>query len=98
MVNINSLIGTQDNEGRVNCTDWSKLEDIKFNIGEIVYAFTAKKYLKDVEGLCAPRLNFVQTPPGEEAFWVLGSAFVSRFYTVFDYGQERIGFAEAIST
>ena len=27
--------------------------------------------------------------------WILGDVFMSRFHTVFDVGQERLGFADA---
>ncbi|EDW80653.1 uncharacterized protein Dwil_GK11645 [Drosophila willistoni] len=95
---INRLIGgfpTTSGEYVVNCNHIDRLPDISFIIGGQRFALQPRDYIirltdDDGSALCLSAFTGMDTE-----FWILGDVFIGRFYTAFDMGQLRIGFAPA---
>jgi hypothetical protein len=80
--------------------------DLIFIIGDQPLRLTAAQYTyseKDLSNnnntICylATRALSVDAENGDP-LWILGDAFMSHYYTTFDAGKRRIGFAKSISS
>ncbi|XP_047330224.1 aspartic proteinase A1-like [Impatiens glandulifera] len=83
----------QDKHSYVNCSLISSMPIVSFVIGERNFTISPKEYImKTGEGGGHDCISgFVS----RESLWVFGDIFMGRYHTVFDYGESRIGFADA---
>lgn len=75
------------------CSDMSSYPSLFFTFGNDTYEIPPEYYLINNLGTCT--LGIVSSDNlGFEGF-VLGSVFIKRYYTFFDYAGTRVGFAKA---
>jgi hypothetical protein len=79
----------------VDCDKVQDIPDITFAIDNKPYVLPGSSLVIQSAGTCLFAMMGMDFPaPGPQ--WILGDVFMRKYYTVFDYENEKVGFAEAI--
>lgn len=82
----------------ISCEKRDSLPDIVFTMNGRDFAIKPEDYLisvGEIPGLgkqCLLGFMAMDTPSGD--MWILGDVFMRKYFTVFDYGNKQVGFAE----
>jgi len=75
----------------IDCAKVSSLPDLVFNINGKAWPVPGKDLVIQSGGTCLFALMGMDIPSGPK--WILGDVFMRQYYTIFDYGGQRVGFA-----
>ncbi|XGW22851.1 hypothetical protein V3C99_005238 [Haemonchus contortus] len=89
---IQQIIGAGQS-GAIDCSTISSLPSIYFSIGGAQLEMSAQSYVnKYTDGTCTS--GFQEFPElAASNSWILGDVFIGAFYSIFDHGNRRVGFA-----
>mmetsp|Transcript_23500 Transcript_23500/g.55509 ORF Transcript_23500/g.55509 Transcript_23500/m.55509 type:complete len:209 (-) Transcript_23500:104-730(-) len=96
---IASSVGASANllgQYTIDCALVPNLPDLEFTINGKPFKVPGKDLVIQAQGMCLFALMGMDIPTGPK--WILGDVFMRQYYTIFDYGQERVGFATPISS
>ena len=81
------------------CTNMDTLPTVTVVIEGQNYILEPEDYVLEItqqgETACMNGWMSMNLPEHMEGFVILGDLFIKRYYTHFDYGQNRVGFARA---
>ncbi|XP_041050881.1 pepsin A-like [Carcharodon carcharias] len=95
---IQLMIGATEGYGglsSINCNNLPSMPDVVFTINGIDYPLTPSEYTLQDQGTCISGFDGMYLPSASGGLWILGDVFIGPYYSIFDRGNNRMGFAKS---
>ncbi|KIY49248.1 Asp-domain-containing protein [Fistulina hepatica ATCC 64428] len=95
---LNSEIGAKkswNGQYTLDCSTVPDLPDLTFYFGGYPFTLKATDYVLDIQGTCLSSFTGLDINVGGGYIWIVGDVFLRKYYTVYDLGNDAVGFAPA---
>ncbi|KAM8976708.1 gastricsin-like isoform 1-T1 [Pelodytes ibericus] len=80
----------------VNCNSVQSLPPISFTINGVQFPIPPSAYILQNNGYCSVGVEVTYLPSQNgQPFWILGDVFLRQYYSIYDMGNNQMGFAQA---
>lgn len=94
IMKIATSVGAMPNimgEYTIDCGKVASVPDLEFHINGKSFVVPGKDLVIQSAGTCLFAMMGMDIPEGPQ--WIMGDVFMRQYYTIFDYGGERVGLA-----
>jgi len=95
---INNQIGAKKNyagQYTIECDKVPSLPEFSFYFGKKEYKLNGSDYVLNAGGSCISGFMGMDFPESLADLWIVGDVFLRKYYSVYDLGKNRVGFAPA---
>ncbi|KAG0328425.1 Vacuolar protease A [Podila humilis] len=95
---INTQLGAKKGytgQYTIDCALVPSLPDFSFFFGKKKYTLTGSDYILNAGGSCVSGFMGMDLPDSLSDIWIVGDVFLRKYYSVYDLGKNRVGFAES---
>ncbi|CAI2180932.1 5097_t:CDS:2 [Funneliformis geosporum] len=95
---INKQIGAKKNYAGqyiIDCDKVPSLPDFSMQFNGKLFTLTGSDYILKAQNQCISGFYGLDIPEPIGPIWIIGDAFLRKFYTIYDLGKDRVGFADA---
>lgn len=80
-----------------DCSKVSSFPDLYLSLNGVDFSLSPSDYTIHFSGECYSTISGMDIGNSDGPLWILGDAFLRKYYTVFDADQERIGLATSVN-
>ncbi|KAM4698966.1 gastricsin-like [Discoglossus pictus] len=85
---------TQNGGYPVNCNNIQNMPTLSFTLNGVAFPLSPSAYIIQENGYCYANFLSISLPAQNgDPLWILGDVFLREYYSVYDFGNSRVGFA-----
>jgi len=95
---LNKQIGAKksyNGQYTIDCAAREKLPELTFNLSGHRFSITSYDYILEIQGSCISAIMGMDIPKPAGPLAILGDAFLRKYYSIYDLGDNKVGLAKA---